>query len=343
VDGLLERQLTVIDPIVGSPADKAGIKTGDVITDINGHWVVSYDPFQAQVKYFKSLTSDPVSFNHAVDATESKIKDGLTLPAAQTLLDTVQANPLVLSIERNGKPTKITVDGSQTTTVNSVASKLLPDGKGYIQFNAFTETTGGDFQKAFAAVSSAPGIVLDLRGCPGGAIDPAMAIGHSLDPDQAIGSIVVRDSHGTLNKLTGFKTKSEPLNYVADGNNPAPSISYSGHLVILVDSGTANTAELLAAFLHDHLGARIVGASTFGDGLAQTMFPMSDGSGFTLTTGKVMTSTNFAFASVGIKPDEILANSDADSDVALQHAEQALALKPLNTSSASSVINGQKS
>jgi hypothetical protein len=56
-----------------------------------------------------------------------------------------------------------------------------------------------------------------------------------------------------------------------------------------------------------------------------------------------MTSTNFAFASVGIKPDEILANSDADSDVALQHAEQALALKPLNTSSASSVINGQKS
>jgi len=343
INGLLERQLTVIDPVAGSPAEKTGVKTGDIITDINGHWVVSYDPFEAQVKLFKSLSNDPVSFNHAVDATESKIKDGLTLPAAQTLLDTAQASPLVLSIQRGAQQLKITVDGSQTTTVSSVDSKLLPNGSGYIQFHAFTDSTNTDFQKAFASVSTAPGIVIDLRNCPGGAIDPALAIGQALDPNQALGSIVVRDNHGAVDKTVGFKVKSEPLAYVSDTSNPAPPLNYSGHFVVLVNNGTANTAELLAAFLHDHLGARIVGSSTFGDGLAQTLFPMTDGSGFTLTTGKVMTSTDYAFATVGIKPDEVLAKADADSDVAIQHAVQALALKPLNTSSAGTAAVGQKS
>ncbi len=343
VGGLLERQLTVVDAVAGTPAEKAGLQTGDVITDINGHWVVSFDPFQAQEKLFKGLATDPVSFNHAVDATEAKIKTGLTLSAAQTLLDTVQTTPLVLSVSRGSQTLKVTVDGSKTTTVNSVDSKLLADGNGYVAIHAFTDTTGDDFQKAYTTVSSAPGIVVDLRNCPGGSIDPALAIAHSLSPGEPLGSIVVRDNHGTLDKQTGLKVKSETLAYAADTSTTAPSITYAGHFVVLVNSGTANTAELLASFLRDHLGARIVGSTTFGDGLAQTLFPMSDGSAFTLTTGKVRTSSDLAFASVGIKPDDVLAKADADSDVALHHAEQALALQPLKTSSSKPVITGQKS
>lgn len=343
VDGLLERQLTVIDPIAGSPADKAGIKSGDVITDINGHWVVSYDPFQAQAKLFKSLDSDPVSFNHAVDATESKIKDGYTLPAAQTLLDTIQTTPLLLSITRNGQPLQISVDGSSTTTVNDVTSKLLPDGDGDIQFNEFTNSTYADFEKAYDAVSSAPGIVIDLRNCPGGPINTALAIGQALAPNAPMGSIVVRDNHGILDKSVGFGVKAEPLSYTPDASSPVTPISYSGHFVVLVNGGTANTAELFAAFLHDQLGARIVGTPTFGDGLAQTLFPMPDGSAFTLTSGLVKTDTSFAFASKGIKPDDVIAQADASGDAALSAAEQALTLTPLKTSSAAPIVGGQKS
>jgi carboxyl-terminal processing protease len=343
VNGLLERQLTVVDAVAGSPADKVGIQTGDVITDINNQWIVTYDPFQAQVKLFKSLVKDPVGYNHAVDSTEAKIKDGLTLPAAQALLDTSQTTPLDLTIDRGGKTLKLTVDASSSTTVPDVASKLLPDGNGYVQFNAFTESTAADFAKAFSTVGSAHGIVIDLRNCPGGSIDPAIVIGQELAPDQLIGSLVVRDSHGTLDKPIGIKVKSEPLAYVADASQPANPINYAGHIVVLVNNGTANTAELLAAFLHDHLGARIVGASTFGDGMAQTLFPMPDGSGFTLTTGLVKTGDNVIFAGKGISLDEHLAQSDISGDVGIQRAEQALAMKPFNTSTTASSQTGLKS
>lgn len=342
-DGLPERLLTVIDPVTSSPAEAAGIKTGDVITDINGQWVISYDPFAAESKLFKSLTSDPVSYNHEVDSIDAKIKSGLTLPAAQALLDTVQTAPLTLSILRNGVPVKITVDGSKTTAVTDVESKVLADGNGYIQFRAFTDSTTADFLKAFSSVNSAPGIVIDLRNCPGGDIDPALNIGQALAPNLPMGSIVVRDNNGATTDPAGFKVRSEPLAYNLSNANSVAPLSYSGHLVVLVNSGTANTAELLAAFLHDRLGARIVGSTTFGDGMAQTLFPMPDGSGFTLTTGLVKTTSNVSFASVGIKPDDVLAEIDADGDAALQQAEQDLTLKPLNTLSASSSPSEQKS
>jgi carboxyl-terminal processing protease len=343
VDGLLERQLTVIDPVVGSPAQQAGVKTGDVITDINGHWVVSFDPFLAQAKVFKSLSNDPVSFNHQVDATEAKIKDGLTLPQAQTMLDTVQTTPLAMTILRDGQPIKITVDGSSSTTVADVSSKTLPDGNGYIQFNAFIDSTSGDFQKAYATVSSDPGIVIDLRNCPGGEIDAALSIAQTLDPNKSLGSIIVRDNHGAADKVLGFKVKSELISYIPGNVAPVTPDTYKGRLVVLVNAGTANTAELFAAFLHDQLGARIVGTSTFGDGLAQTLFPMPDGSGFTLTTGLVKTPNNISFAGVGLTPDERLARTDADGDVALADAEEALTLKPLDTTSSVVSTTGQKS
>ncbi len=343
VDGLFERQLTVVDSIVGSPAAKAGLQTGDVITEINGHWVVSFDPFAAQEKLFKSLAKDPVSFNHAVDATESKIKDGYTLSQAQTMLDTVQTAPLQLSVLRAGQPLKITVDGSSSTTVTDVDSKLLADGNGYIQVNAFTDSTAGDFTKAMTALSSAPGIVVDLRNCPGGDIDPALVLAKSLAADQPLGSVVIRDSHGIFDRSVGFPVKVESLVYVSTGSQTVPSISYAGRLAVLVNDGTANTAELFAAFLHDRLGAHMVGTTTFGDGMASTLFPMPDGSGFTLTTGLVKTSANTVFEAKGLVPDVALAESDTDGETGLSRAEAALALKPATMTAAGVAVGGQKS
>jgi carboxyl-terminal processing protease len=339
VDGLLERQLTIIDAVDGSPAQKAGLQTGDVVTDINGHWVISYDPFAAQVKMFKTLSSDPVSFNHAVDTTEAKIKDGLDLSKAQAMLNGTSSTPLALSVLRGGKSVKITVDASTPTQVEDVSSKVLPDGNGYIKFDAFTDTTADDFDKAFATVSSTPGIVIDLRSCPGGSMDPALTMSEQLDSSQPLGSVLVRDNHGSFDKTVGFSVRTEEL---MSSLTPAP-INYSGHIAVLMNEGTANVAELFGAFLHDRLGARIIGNSSFGDGMSQTLFPMGDGSAMILTTGIVMTGKNYEFEAKGITPDVALAESETDSPAGIERAEELLSLKPLNASAAAADPAQQKS
>ena len=115
VNDIDERQITVIDAVPGSPADKAGLRTGDVVTTINGHWVISFDPFAADMKIYKSLQHDEVGLEKAYNATEAKIKDGITLPKAQTLLDTTQTAPLVLVVQAPGqaKPLTVTLDCSK--------------------------------------------------------------------------------------------------------------------------------------------------------------------------------------------------------------------------------------
>jgi carboxyl-terminal processing protease len=343
VDGLLERQLTVIDPIAGGPAQKAGVLTGDVITDINGHWVISFDPFAQQIKLFKSLASDPVSFNHAVDATDAKIKDGLDLSKAQDLLSATSSAPLVLSILRDGHPLKVTVDASTPTDVTDVTSKLLPDGNGYIQVNDFADTTGASFEQAFSAVSSAPGVVIDMRGCPGGSMDSGLAIAKAFAPSDSLGSVVIRANDGTYDKTYECKVKAIQLSTDSDTVAPLTPIKYSGRIVILVDKGTANVAELVATFLHDKLGARIVGDKTFGDGMAQTLFPEPDGSAFVLTTGIIKTDAGQVFEAQGITPDVILARDQTDSPAGLQRAETLLSSNPINASSSISPDGPRKS
>lgn len=73
-DGLVDRRITVINAVTGSSAAKAGLQTGDVVTEIDGHWIISYDPFAAQTKLFKKLVNDQVNLNKAIDATDKKFR-----------------------------------------------------------------------------------------------------------------------------------------------------------------------------------------------------------------------------------------------------------------------------
>jgi len=263
---LVDRQITVIDSIPGSPADKAGLKTGDVVTTIDGHWVVSYDPFQAQADQFKKLANDPFDLDAAVDATEKKITDGFTLDKAQSLLDTTVGSPLRLTIQRPGepKPFDVILDVSVPTQVKDIEFRKLDDGNGYIAFNAITDSTATDFQSAMSQLGDVKGMVIDLRDCPGGQLDPAIQICQALAPDQPIGEIVVR-SVPSDDAAAGAPVQTRTRQLDSASGLALSGLSFHGPISVLVDRGTANSAELLAAFLHDHVGARIVGTSTFGD------------------------------------------------------------------------------
>ncbi len=328
-DGLVSRNITVIDPLPGSPAFRSGLKTGDVVTNIDKHWIIGYDPFAANAAAFKKLANNQFDLGKAVDATEAKIVDGYALSKAQTILDTASTKPLTLTILRSGspKPIDITVDGTVPTLVKDVEFRKLDDGNGYVAFNVFTTDTAKNFNDAVTSMGDTKGLVIDLRDCAGGLLDPAVDIAQELAPNASFGEIQVRDSHAPKSEVStaGFATKSQELNETHDASL-AP-LHYAGPICVLVNHGTANTAELLAAFLHDHLGAKVIGGSTFGDASAQTLFPLSDDSAFTLTTGVLKTDRGLSFNTLGIAPDVVLADpghAGDDSGTQLAKAEELL-------------------
>jgi carboxyl-terminal processing protease len=134
-----------------------------------------------------------------------------------------------------------------------------------------------------------------------------------------------------------FGTRTELLK---TEQTPVESSGYQGTIVVLVNKGTANSAELLAAVLHDRRGCRIVGASTFGDAMAQTIFPLSDGSAFTLTTGVLKTDIGRPFNISGLVPDVPLRDAgiaDQPNDPGLDRAVALLSLGPLTADQARSL------
>lgn len=356
-NGLTDRQITVIDSLPGSPAQKAGIRTGDVITTVNGHWVIGYDPFAAQAKMLKKLSNDEFDWDKAVDAIDARISEGISLAKAQSLLDTTQTAPVALTIDRPGtaKPIQVSLDCSTPTTVKDVEWRKLDNGQGYIKVNVFDDSTATDLAQAIGSLGTTSGIVLDLRDCPGGMLDPAVSIAHSLSPDAPFGLVIVRDNRAPktaalgsnstqspqddasssdpeadVPKMRDFGTRTEVLR--DNAAQTAPAVDYSGALAVLVNKGTANTAEMLAAFLRDHRGARIVGVDTFGDAMAQTLFPLTDGSGFTLTTGMLKTGIGKSFNISGLTPDISLKDAGTagePGDPGLQRASALLLQVPV--------------
>ncbi len=331
---LLDRQLTIVDALPGSAAEKAGLRTGDVVTDINGHWVMSYEPFQEQLSQLKKLAKDPYNLQKAVDAIEKRVDNSFTLSKAQAALDTTSAAPIKLVVVRPGATAAapattlhMTLDASTPVQVKDVESRRLDDGNGYIGFNVFTNGTAKDFSDAVASLGSVKGLVIDLRDCSGGTLDSAVEIAQMLAPTAALGQVSVRSAPGNYGESaaspaakaagSSFPLQVRLLNSAFLGPHasaPMPSASAASLLPaglpisVLVNKGTANVAEMLAAFLHDQDGARVAGSSTFGDAMTQTLFPLTDGSAFTLTTGSLKTEKGISFYKVGLAPEYALSD-----------------------------------
>jgi carboxyl-terminal processing protease len=329
-DGILDRQLTVVDSLPGSSAQKAGLRTGDIITSINGHWVLSYDPFAEKANDLKKLEDDPYSFNKAVDALEKQETQGYALDKAQAALDVTSATPLILIVHRPGTalPLTLNLDASVPVQVQSVESHRLANGTGYVGINVFTKTTAADFRSSLSQLDGSKGLILDLRDCSGGMLSPGIDIAKSFDPTTKFGSIYLRSDRGSKTVVDGVPTEVKPLK---DGDSPSVApVNFKGPITVLVNQGTANTAEMLAAFLHDRIGASIIGSNTFGDATAQTLFPLSDGSAFALTTGVMRTDSDLAFNTRGLMPQYALADpghaADPDSDACIAKAEEIIAM-----------------
>lgn len=297
-EGYTDIKLVVVAPLPGSPAQKAGLKPGDVILRIDGKWVLGYNPLAQYIKVVerwqaKAATDDELEKSR--QATQTKITTGIPFAAAQLALrgdgsikQLAGKTSYTITVQRPGSAAPVTVAVTPSTTeVRPVESKMLPGGACHLKIAAFTDSAPDGVKAVLAALPSGTGVVLDLRGNPGGTFVSAQKIVGML---QGAGALV--SEIGAGGKKTALMSTGTALG--------------TRRVSVLVDKGTGSTAEAVAQALAER-GATLTGATTFGDAVAQTLYKLDDGSGFTLTTGKLISPKGISWAGVGLTPKVALA------------------------------------
>lgn len=260
VVGMEDGFVKVISPIDDTPAQKAGIKAGDLII---------------------RLGDTPVK--------------GMGLDEAVKIMRGKPGSTIKLLIVREGedKPLDISVTRDKIR-VQSVRSKSLGDGYGYVRVSQFQERSSKDLRKAISKLKKKgklKGLVLDLRNNPGGLLDSAVAISDTFL------------TKGDIVSVKG-RTKSDRLRHKAtpvDMTNGVP-------MVVLVNGGSASASEIVAGALQDHKRAIIMGEKTFGKGSVQTVVPLGNQTAIKLTTARYYTPSGRSIQAKGIEPDIVLDN-----------------------------------
>jgi len=279
-----EGLVKVVSPIEGSPAFRAGLKSGDLISKIDDTPV-------------KGLT-----LNEAVKRMRGE-------PNTKVLLMIFRKS------ENRSFPVTITRDEIRT---QSVRGKLLEPGYGWIRVSQFQERTVEDFaRKAEEIYKEDPqlkGLVLDLRNDPGGYLDAAVALSAAFLPE----NVIVVSANGQLAE-SKFIYKAAPEFYRRRGgadplrrlNDVTKGIYKRLPLVVLVNEGSASASEIVAGALQDHKRATLMGNQTFGKGSVQTAvcldssFRMDNcpSAALKLTTSRYYTPSGKSIQAKGIVPD----------------------------------------
>lgn len=237
-----DNKTMVMAPYVGAPAYKAGLKPGDVIVRI-----------------------------------DDKSTEGMTTSDVADLLKGPKGTVVKITVSREGyaEPLSFTVTRGEIPRRSVDIAYQIKPGVGYIRLSSFaSENTDREIAEALKQIdaNSLDGLVLDMRGNPGGLLNEAVGVADMfLDKNELIVSHRGRAS-------------SERKYYAVRGNQ-----GLTIPLVILVNNNSASATEIVSGAVQDHDRGLIVGETTFGKGLVQTVTPLSEGTGLALTTARYYT------------------------------------------------------
>ncbi|HEX5832149.1 MAG TPA: S41 family peptidase [Gemmatimonadaceae bacterium] len=254
--------IVVIASLPGSPAERAGIRTGDRIVRIDSAGTHDFTPDEAQ----RALRGAPGSSVRLVVETPGS------------------SEPRTVSVRRE----QIRVSAVQRASV-------LRDGVGYVDVNVFGDSTTPELVRAVDSLRAAGmrTLIIDLRRNPGGLLAQGVAVA---DLFLGRGDTVLTtrgrtaDANATYADETAQRWRDMPV-------------------VVLVDQGSASSAEIVAGALQDHDRALVVGRTTFGKGSAQSVIPTSGGGALKLTTARWFTPLGRA---IGRAPGDTLEDEEAD-------------------------------
>ncbi|MFP5213310.1 MAG: S41 family peptidase, partial [Acidobacteriota bacterium] len=229
--------LTVVSPLEGTPADRAGIQSNDQIIKIDDQ------------------STQDLSLMEAVQ----KMRGQKGTKVKLTIIRKGERKPLDFELVRD------------IIAIQSVRSRTLEKGYGYVRITSFQSSTGADLRKALDQLDresggSLQGLVLDLRNDPGGLLDQAVEVS-----DEFLDEGLIVYTNGRL--------ENQKMRFEAHKNTKV----HNYPIVVLVNSGSASASEIVAGALQDHKRAIILGESTFGKGSVQTVIPLNGGSALRLT------------------------------------------------------------
>ncbi|MGK2914091.1 MAG: S41 family peptidase [Porticoccaceae bacterium] len=298
--GMEDGFVKVISPIDDSPAAKAGIQPGDLIVKI-----------------------------------DEKAIQGMSLEESIALMRGAKGTAVKLTIIRDStdKPIELSIIRDAVKS-QSVRSRVLEPGFGYIRIAQFQVDTAADFkkniEKMFAKEKPLKGIVLDLRNNPGGLLPASVEVADILLEK---GLIV----------YTKGRTASANSEFSATPGDLLKGIP----IVLLINGGTASAAEIVAGALQDQHRAVVTGTQSFGKGSVQSVLPLPDGRAIKLTTARYFTPSGRSIQAQGIVPDIRVAraeirNLDSPPEVKEANLEKHLrnADKPLTKQDAAPTAPG---
>ena len=207
-------------------------------------------------------------------AVDGKPTDNMSTSDVAELLKGPKGTTVKITVLREGsdKPLDFTVVRDEIPRYSVDVHFLIRPGIGYIHISGFQETTEHEVRDALDQFGDIHGLILDLRQNPGGLLSEGVGVA-----DQFLkkGQVIV-SHHGRASAEKVYKASK------GNGGKDYP-------LVVLVNRGTASAAEIVAGAIQDHDRGLIAGETTFGKGLVQTVYPLSENTGLALTTAKYYT------------------------------------------------------
>ena len=273
--GLRDGQITILAPMPDTPADKAGIRPGDVILEIEGE------------------TTQGISLIEAV----SKIRGEKGTSVRLLVLHRNSSEPELLTIVRGVIP------------LESVRLLMQVGRIGHLQLFSFTGTTSEELQKALERFerSKGVGLVVDLRNNPGGLLSTVVEVtSQFIDDGLVLYQIDAQGNRTDWKVKQGGKAKTIPM-------------------VVLVNEFSASASEVFVGAVMDNDRATVIGATTYGKGSVNNLWPLSDGSGVNFTVAKWFTPGGIQIEGEGIAPDVVQErHEDESEDVQLDLAIEIL-------------------
>jgi len=212
---------------------------------------------------------------------------GVALDVVVSKMKGEKGTKVIVGVKREGSDETIELTIIRDTIlVPTISYEMREDNIGYIQLTQFYEGTYSEFTKALEKLKAdgMTGLIIDLRDNPGGMLDSVIAVADYMLPSGII--LYTKNKRGEI--IESFKSDSKEFNIP---------------LVILINENSASAAELFTAAMQDYNRATVVGTTSFGKGIVQTMYPLTDGSAIKFTIAEYYTLRGWCIQGIGVTPD----------------------------------------
>lgn len=282
--GMKDKQIIVVAPLDGSPAQKAGIKVGDAVIKVNDDSTFGWTLNQAveRIRGPKGSIVNLLILRGKEQKTIKIVRDTITVKSVTSWV----------------KPVKDITYINKGQLKNAATQKIA-----YIRLSQFGDTTNQEWIESINKINTQlrsdtniKGLILDLRNNPGGYLSQAVFIASEFIKDGTV--VMEEDRQGNRSKMD--VTRQGLLTDVP--------------LVVLINKGSASASEIVAGALQDHNRAKLIGEQSFGKGTIQQAEDLGNGSGLHVTIAKWLTPDGTWVHMKGLQPDVTVALNDKDPE-----------------------------